>query len=70
MHKKQHMFIFKWSFAGLKLVFTFTKSSCLSKLNEPSQLNDQSSVGVKIVRFIPFLRVIALFEMKKASSKN
>ena len=53
--------IFKWSLTGLKSEFSFW-TSCLTKAEEPC-LPYLPIAGGRIIGFIPYPRVLVLFEM-------
>ena len=55
--------IFKRSLTGLNSEFSFSKTSCLTKAEEPSLSYYLPIAGGRIIRFIPFPRVLVLCEM-------
>ena len=61
--------IFKWSLTGLNSEFSFSKTSCLTKAEEPSLPYYSLIAGGRIIGFIPFPRVLVLCEMQSASSR-
>ena len=61
--------IFKWSLTGLNSEFSFSKTSCLTKAEEPSLSYYLPIAGGRIIGFIPFRRVLALCEMQSVSSR-
>ena len=61
--------IFKQSFAGLNSEFSFSETSCLTKAEEPSPSYYLPIAGGRIIRFIPFPRVLVLCEMESVSSR-
>ena len=61
--------IFKRSLAGLNSEFSFSKTSCLTKAEEPSLPYYLPIAGGRIIGFIPFPRVLVLFEMQSVSSR-
>ena len=61
--------IFKRSLAGLNSEFSFSKSSCLTKAEEPNLSYYLPIAGGRIIGFIFFPRVLALCEMQSASSR-
>ena len=61
--------IFKRSLTGLNSEFSFSYSSCLTLAEEPSLSYYLLIVGRKIIRFIPFRRVLVLCEMQSKSSE-
>ena len=60
---------FKWSFTGFNSEFYFSKTNRLTKAEEPSLPNYLPIAGVRIIGFIPFLRLLVPCEMQSASSK-
>ena len=60
---------FKRSLIGFNSEFTFSYTSCLTKAEEPSLPNYLPIAGGRLMRFIPFPRVLVLCEMQSASSK-
>ena len=60
---------FKWSLIGLNSEFSFSKTSCLTKAEEPSLSYYLPIAGGRIIGFIPFPRVLVLCEMQSASSR-
>ena len=61
--------IFKWSLTGLHSEFPFSKTSCLTKAEEPGLFYYLPISEGRIIAFIPFPRVLVLCEMKTVSSK-
>ena len=61
--------IFKWSLTGLNSEFSFSWTSCLIKAEELSLSYYLPIAGGRIIRFIPFPRVLVLCEMQPASSR-
>ena len=61
--------IFKRSLTGLNSEFSFSKTSCLSKAEEPSLSYYLPIAGGRIIGFIPFPRVLVLCEMQSVSSR-
>ena len=61
--------IFKWSLTGLNSEFYFSKTSCLTKAEEPSLPFYLLIAGGGIIGFIPFPRVLVLCEMQSVSSR-
>ena len=61
--------IFKWSLTSVNSEFSFSKTSCLTKAEEPSLPYYLPIAGRSIIEFIPFLRVLVLCEMKSTSSR-
>ena len=59
----------KWSLTGLKAEFTFFYTSCHTKFKEPSLPYYLPKAAERIIRFIPFLRVLALYKMQSVSSR-
>ena len=53
----------KQSLTGLNSEFSFSKASCHSKVKEPSLPYYLLIEGRRIVRFIPFPRVLELWEI-------
>ena len=62
--------IFKRSLTGLKSEFSFSYTSCLTKAEEPSLPNYLPIAGERIIGFIPFPRVLVLWEMQSVSSRT
>ena len=60
---------FKWSLTGFNSEFSFSLTSCLTKAEETSLLYYLSIAGGRIIGFIPFPRVLVLFEMQSVSYK-
>ena len=54
---------------GLNSEFSFSKTSCLTKNEEPSLPDYLSIAGGRIIGFIPFTRVLVLCEMRSVSSR-
>ena len=63
-----HVNFFKRCLTGLNSEFTFSKTSCLTKAEEPSLLYYLPIAGGRIIGFIPILRVLVLCEMQSVSS--
>ena len=61
--------IFKQSLTGLNSEFSFSKTSCLTKAEEPSLSNYLPIAGGRIIGFIPFPMVLVLCEMQSVSSR-
>ena len=61
--------IFKRSLTGFNSEFSFSKTSCLTKVEEPSLPYYLPITGGRIIGFIPFPRVLVLCEMQSVSSK-
>ena len=61
---------FKRSLAGLNSEFSFSKTSCLTKAEEPSLPYYLPIAGGRIIVFIPFPRVLVLCEMQSVLSRN
>ena len=61
--------IFKRSLTDLNSEFSFSKTSCLTKAEEPSLSNYLPIAGGRIIGFIPFSRVLVLCEMQSISSR-
>ena len=59
---------FKQSLTGLNSEFSFSKTSYLTKAEEPSLLYYLPIAGGRIIGFIPFPRVLVLCEMQSISS--
>ena len=59
--------IFKWSLTVLNSEFSFSYTGCLTKTKEPSMLNYQPIGEGRLIRFIPFPRVLC--ERQSASSR-
>ena len=53
----------KWSLTGLNSEFFFSEPSCYTKVKESSLSYYLLIVGGKIVGFIPFPKVLELYEM-------
>ena len=62
--------IFKRSLTGLNSEFSFSKTSCLTKAEEPSLPYYLPIAGGRIIEFIPFPRVLGLGEIQSVSSRN
>ena len=60
---------FKRGLTGLNSEFSFSKTSCLTKAEEPSLSNYLPIAGGRIIGFIPFPRVLVLCEMQSISSR-
>ena len=61
--------IFKWSLMGLNSEFSFSWTSCLTKVEELSLPYYLSIAGGRIIGFIPFPRVLVLCEMQSVLSR-
>ena len=61
--------IFKQILTGLNSEFSFSKTSCLTKAEEPSLSYYLPIAGGRIIGFIPFRRALVLCEMQSASSR-
>ena len=61
--------IFKRSLTGFNSEFSFSKTSCLTKAEEPSLSYYLPIAGGKIIGFIPFARILVLCEMQSVSSR-
>ena len=61
--------IFKRSLTGLNSEFSFSKTSCLTKAEEPGLLYYLPIAGGRIIGFIPFQRVLVLCKIPSASSR-
>ena len=61
--------IFKRSLTGLNSEFSFSKTSSLTKTEEPSLSYYLPIAGGRIIGFIPFPRVLVLCEMQSVSSR-
>ena len=61
--------IFKRSLTGLNSEFSFSKTYCLTKAEEPSLSYYLPIAGGKIIEIILFPRVLVLREMQSASSR-
>ena len=59
--------IFKWSLTGLNSEFSFSLTSCLNKAEESSLYYYLPIAGGRIIRFIPFPRVLVLCAMQSVS---
>ena len=59
----------KRSLTGLKSEFSFSKTSCLTKAEEPSLPYYLPVAGGRIIGFIPSPRVLVLCEMQSVSSR-
>ena len=60
---------FKRSLTGLNSEFSLSSTSCLTKAEEPSPSYYLPIAGGRIIRFIPFPRVLVLCEMQSVSSR-
>ena len=60
---------FKESLTGLNSEFSFSKTSCLTKAEEPSLPYYLPIAGGRIIGFIPFPRVLVLCDMQLVSSR-
>ena len=64
-HKRS---IFKQSLTGLNSEFSFSKTGCLIRAEEPTLPYYLPIAGGRIIGFIPFPRVLVLCEMQSTSS--
>ena len=62
--------LFKRSLTGLNSQFSFSKTSCLTKAEEPSLPYYLPIAGRRIIGFIPFPRVLVLCEMHSVQDLN
>ena len=60
---------FKRSLTGLNSEFSFSKTSCLTKAEEPSLPYYLHITEGRIIGFIPFPKVLVLCEMQSATSR-
>ena len=60
---------FKRSLTGLSSEFFFSKTSCLTKAEEPTLPFYLPIAGGRIIGFIPFPRVLVLCEMQSVLSR-
>ena len=61
--------VFKRSLTGLNSEFSFSKTSCLTKAEEPCLSYYLPIAGGRIIGFIPFPRALVLCEMQSVSSR-
>ena len=61
--------IFKRSLTGFNSKYSFSKTSCLTKAEEPSLPYYLPTAGGRIIGVIPFPRVLVLCEMQSVSSR-
>ena len=61
--------IFKRSLTGLNSEFSFSKTSCPTKTEEPSLSHYLPIAGGRIIGFIPFPRVLVQCEMQSVRSR-
>ena len=61
--------LFKQSLTSFNSEFSFSKTDCLAKTEEPSLPYHLPIAGGRIIGFIPFPRVLALYEMQSVSSR-
>ena len=61
--------VFKRSLTGLNSEFSFSKTCCLTKAEEPSMSYYLPIAGGRIIGFIPFPRILVLCEMQSVSSR-
>ena len=61
--------IFQQSLTGLNSEVSFSYTSCLTKAEEPSLSYYLPIAGGRIIGFIPFPRVLVLWEMQSVSSR-
>ena len=61
--------LFKRSLTGLNSEFSFSLTSCLTNVEEPSLPYYLPIAGGRIIGFIPFPRVLVQCEMQSVSSK-
>ena len=64
-----HKVNFKAEFNSLNSEFSFSLTSCLTKAEEPSLSYYLPIVGGRVIGFIPFPRVLVLYEMHLAWSR-
>ena len=57
------IYVFKRSLPGLNSEFSVFQTGCHAKFEEQSQPHYLSIAGERIVGFLPFPRVLVLFEM-------
>ena len=62
--------IFKRRLTGLNSEFSFSKTSCLTKAEEPGLPCYLPIAGGRIIGFISFARVLVLREMQSVSSRS
>ena len=63
------MSIFKWGLIGLNSEFSFSKTCCLTKPEEPTLSYYLPFARGRIIGYIPFPRVLVLCKMQSVSSK-
>ena len=68
-HNMTQCQFFKRSLTGLNSEFSFSKTSCLTKAEEPSLPYYLPIAGGRIIGFIPFPRVLVLCEMQSVKSR-
>ena len=68
--RMQHKVKFRWSLAVLNSVFSFSLTSCHTKVNELSLPYYLPIAGRRIIGFIRFLRVLALCERQTINDLN
>ena len=68
MSRMQHKVNFKQSLIGLNSKFSFSKTGCHNKVEELCLLYYLPIAGGRIIKFIPFQRVLALCKMQIVSS--
>ena len=61
---RQKVSFYKWGFIGLTSEFSFNKTGCHTRAEKSSPI-----AGGRTVEFIPFPRVLALYEMQTVSSR-
>ena len=61
--------IFKRSLTGLNSEFSISKTSCLTKAEEPGLPYYLPIAGGRMIGFIPFQRILVLCEMQSVSSR-
>ena len=60
---------FKRSLTGLNSEFSFSKTICLTKAEEPSLSYYLPITGGRIIWFIPFPKILVLCKMQSVSSR-
>ena len=69
MSRMQYKINFKQGLTGLNSKFSFSKTSCQSKIKEPSLLYYLPIAGERIVECIPFPKISVLSKMQTTSSR-